>query len=83
MTNHICKPTGVQKNWFDFRDKCKNSGLNPKKELADYLRFIADIVETDDYPDVFGCEIVDFDKNGNMPGIMGTISVTLSYPWPG
>jgi hypothetical protein len=48
-----------------------------KKIIASRLRELADIVESDGYPDVFGW--VDAGK----PGPIASYILTLSYPWGG
>lgn len=81
----MIQPYATQQNWSLFQEKCKNENKNPRKELANHLRMIADIVEIDNYPDVFGCILMNINENGKFTNesFIGTVSVTLSNPWPG
>jgi hypothetical protein len=70
-----------QQNWFDLKDKLGNK--EARKHLVNELRKAADQVEKGGYPDVFGCQLKpEPDPKWGEPFIW-TISVTLSYPWPG
>jgi hypothetical protein len=60
-----------------YQDLVKELGSDKEaeKHIAKRLRELADIVESKDYPKVFGwCEENEF---------MLSIRLTLSYPWPG
>lgn len=48
-----------------------------KKIIASRLRELADIVESDGYPDVFGW------SDEGRPGPIASYVLTLSYPWGG
>ena len=74
-------PYHCQHVWFNLEQELGEEGA--RKELARLLREAADLIEKDDYPGVFGCELPEnreFCKGGHF---MSTISVTLSLPWPG
>lgn len=70
-----------QKFWWRLEDRLgKKDAI---KYLANALREAADQVESNGYPMVFGCETKsDPDPIYGEPFIW-TVSVTLSYPWPG
>ena len=62
----------------------KLGSVGARKEIARQLRIYADHLdrETDSDPRVFGCELLAGDKPCSKDFIE-TLSVTLSYPWPG
>ena len=72
-------PLRSQLMWHEFVERLGESGA--RALLAARLREAADMVEKDENPYVFGCEIP---KNGICKdSFIDTVSVTLSYPWPG
>jgi RecJ-like exonuclease len=65
-----------------YEDLVKELGSDEEaeKHIAKRLRELADIVESDDYPRVFGWS--DEEKFGKVLPMM-SVTLTLSYPWPG
>lgn len=62
---------------------CKKVGEDQaNKELARQLRMAADFVEAGGWPKVFAAKLFP-DGSDDLPEFIGSISVTLSYPWPG
>ena len=65
-----------------WKDYCKRVGEeNAKKELVRQLRMAAEIIENYDYPDVFSACMLP--PGSEDVELVGTVGVTLSYPWPG
>lgn len=61
-----------------WKDLIKQHGEQKARQLlSDALKEASEIVLTKDYPDVYGC-VLEKDLD-----FIYTISVTLSYPWPG
>lgn len=74
-------PMPHQKCWWTLQDKLGKE--EARKHLVAELRKAADQVEARGYPDVFGCELKPDPHPTYGEPFMWTISVTLSYPWPG
>lgn len=66
-----------QAQWFELVKKC-GSEKAAEEFIVKRLRHIADIIESGNYPKVYGC-CIDGDENDLMCGVL----VTLSHPWPG
>ena len=70
-----------QANW---KTLCNEKGEEEaEKHLANALREAADLIEAKEYPRVFGCELKPPPHEKFGEPFMWTVSVTLSYPWPG
>lgn len=63
----------------DYHDLVKELGSREAadKHIANRLRELADIVESPDYPKVFGW------RDDGKPSPTSTVSITLSFPWGG
>ncbi len=58
---------------------CQEHGEHKAKEIVcGWLRTMADEIENDHYPEVFGAERSELDL-----GSMVTLKVTTSFPWGG
>ena len=65
-----------QQTWKDLVHK--HGEQEARQILSDSLKEAAQQVLTKTYPDVFGCELREPENT-----FIYTISITLSYPWPG
>lgn len=70
-----------QEKWFALKDNLGEQ--EARKLLAQQLRLSADQVEKGGYPDVFGCQVKEKNPDDLYEPFIWTVSVTLSYPWPG
>jgi len=69
----------IQKSYQDLINEL-GSDKEAEKHIAKRLRELADIVESDNYPKVFGWS--DDDRSDEVLPMM-SFTLTLSYPWPG
>lgn len=70
-----------QARWNKLTDELGDK--EARKFLAEKLREAADQVEKRGMPDVFGCEYKEKNPDDLYEPFIWTVSVTLSYPWPG
>lgn len=74
------KPEMMSDHQWNYRKlEIEHGREEARKIVAKRLRELADTVEKDGYPDVFGFTDEDFGS----PLPVATLTITMSYPWPG
>lgn len=72
-----------QHRHFELLDHFDGDEQAADRYVAQRLREAADVIERGGYPRVFGCEVPTPGNELLEGSFIGTISVTLSHPWPG